>query len=171
MPVRCAPDLELLDGRGAKRIGGAQQHRSLLVLEAVGQLADGGGLAGSVHADHQDHGRRFDHPRRRPLAGFQDLQQVLTDEALQFGGVAQLVTLHALADALQNLLGGAHADISRDQRGFELVQQFGIDLFLALQRVFESIDQPGARLLHAALQSFEERWLLLDRAEKSLNHC
>ena len=30
---------------------------------------------------------------------------------LQFGRVDQLVAVHALADAVQNLLGGAHADI------------------------------------------------------------
>ena len=52
-------------------------------------------------------------------------------------GVAQLVALHALADALQDLVGGAHADVGGDEREFQLVEQIGIDLLLALERVFE----------------------------------
>ena len=61
--------------------------------------------------------------------------------------------------------GGAHADIGGDQRGFQLVEQIGIDFFLALQGVFERGDQAGAGLLHAALEFFEESGLLLDGAE------
>ena len=71
---------------------------------------------------------------------------------------------------VQDLLGGAHADIGRDERGFELLEQAGIDLLLALEGVFESGDQAGAGLLHAALELLEEGWLLLDGAEKGLNH-
>ena len=44
---------------------------------------------------------------------------------------------------------------ARDERVFQLVEQIGVDLLLALERVFQRGNQPGARLLHAALQSFE----------------
>ncbi len=71
---------------------------------------------------------------------------------------------------VQNLLGGAHADIRGDQRGLQLVEQAGVDLLLPLEGVFERGDQPGARLLDAALQLFEEGWLVLDGAEKGLDH-
>ena len=67
------------------------------------------------------------------------------------------MALHALADAVQDLLGGAHADVGGDQRVFQLVEQVGVDFALALQRVFERGDQPGARLLHAAFEFFEKR--------------
>ena len=59
---------------------------------------------------------------------------------------------------------------AREQGGFELLQQVGVDFLLALERVFESVDEAGARLLHAALQFLQKGWLLLDGAEKSLNH-
>ena len=42
--------------------------------------------------------------------------------------------------------------------------------FLPWSDVFERGDQPGARLLYAALQLFQKGWLLLDGAEKGLNH-
>ena len=54
---------------------------------------------------------------------------------------------------------------ARDQRELEFVQQVGVDFLLALERVFERGDQPGAGLLHAAFQLFEKRRLLLDRTE------
>ena len=45
----------------------------------------------------------------------------------QFAGIAHQLAVHALPDAVQNLLGGAHADIGADQRVFQFVQQIGID--------------------------------------------
>ena len=100
-----------------------------------------------------------------PLGGLQNFQQMLADQALQFGGIAHQVALHALADALQNLRGGLHADVGADQRVLQLVQQIGVDLLAAAERVFQRVHQAGARLLHAALQSFEKSGLLLDGAE------
>ena len=47
----------------------------------------------------------------------------------------------------------------------ELVEQIGIDLFLALERVLDRGNQAGAGLLHAALELFEQRRFLLDGAE------
>ena len=50
-PLR--PDLELLDGRGAERVGGADQRRPASILDQARQLADRGRLAGAVDADDQ----------------------------------------------------------------------------------------------------------------------
>ena len=80
---------------------------------------------------------------------------MLADEAAQLGGVVQLMPLDALPDALQNFLGGAHADVGRDQGEFQLVQQAGIDFPFPLERVFQRRNQARARLLHAGLQFFE----------------
>jgi len=90
---------------------------------------------------------------------------MLADEALQFGGIVQLMPLDALADTLQDFLGGAHAHVGGDERGFELVQQIGIDLFFSLERVLERGNQAGAGFLDAAFELFEQRRFLLDSAE------
>ena len=155
----------MLDGRGAKRVGRAQQHAALLVAEAVREFADGGGFAGAVDAHHQNHGGRLGHPRHGALGGLQDFEQVLADEPFQFGGIAHQSAVHALADAVQNLLGGAHADVGTDQREFQFVQQIGVDLLGALQHVLEARDQARAGLLHAALQALQQSGLLFDGAE------
>jgi hypothetical protein len=160
-----APDFKLLDGRRAKRIGRAQQHRAPFIVEPLGQLADGGGLARAIHSHHQDHRGRLGHARRRPLAGLEDFEQLLADQALQPGRVAQLAPCDALPDALQDFVRGTHPDIGRDERGFQLVEQLRIDLFLSLEGVFERGNQPRARFLHAALQPLQQGWLLLHGAE------
>ena len=76
------------------------------------------------------------HARRSPFAGRQDFEQMLANQPFQLGGVVQLMPRHALADAVQNLLGGAHADVGGDQRELQFVEQVGVD--------FASC--PGARL-------------------------
>ena len=76
-----------------------------------------------------------------------------------------MLAVHTLADAVQDFLGGPHADIGADERVFELVQQVGVDFLPALQDVFEPGNQAGARLLHAAFEFFQQGWLLRDGAE------
>ena len=49
-----APDDELLRGSGPKRVSGAQQNLATLASQAMRELADGSGLAHSVHAYHQN---------------------------------------------------------------------------------------------------------------------
>ena len=54
------PLLELLDGGGAERVGGAEHDAQALVLRQVpGELADRRRLAGPVDAGDHDHGRRM----------------------------------------------------------------------------------------------------------------
>jgi hypothetical protein len=53
------PDFELLAGGGAEGVGGAEDDALSFVLPAVGELGDGGGLAGAVDANQEDNvGRR-----------------------------------------------------------------------------------------------------------------
>ena len=52
-PAALAPGLELLDRRGAKRVGRAEQHLASGRDVARGELADRGGLARAVHAQHE----------------------------------------------------------------------------------------------------------------------
>ena len=52
-----APHFELIDGRGAERVGGGEHDAQALALELMRHLGGGGGLAGAVHPDHQEHMR------------------------------------------------------------------------------------------------------------------
>ena len=52
-PLR--PDLQLIGGGGTEGISGAQQHLLALILQPVGQLADGRGLTHAVDSDDESH--------------------------------------------------------------------------------------------------------------------
>jgi hypothetical protein len=160
----------LLDCRGAKGVGGAQHDRALLVLETLGELADGRRLSRPVHSHHQYHGRGLGHARRSAFASLQDLEQLLANETLQLDGIVQLVALHAFLDALEDFFGRSHPHVRRNQREFQFVEQVAINLPFALKRVFERGYKARPRFLHTGFQLFEQRGLLLDRAEEGLNH-
>src|SRR5450759_3694928 len=68
-----------------------------------------------------------------------------------------------LLDELESTL--ISADIGGDKGGLQFIEQIGVNLFFALQGVFEGGDQSGARLLHAALELFQKAGFLLDTAE------
>ena len=94
--------------------------------------------------------------RQRALGGFQDFEQMLADQRFDFGGIAQQMTLHALADALQNLGRGADADVGGDERVLELFEDIGVDFLAPADGVFQLLHQPGAGFLDAGLETVEE---------------
>ena len=67
-----------------------------------------------------------------------------------------MLPVHALADQLQNLGGGADPDVGADERVFELFEQVGVDLFAAREGGLELSDQARARLLDAVLEPVEQ---------------
>ena len=161
----------MLDGGGAKRIGGAEQHAAAFAFQMRGQFADGGGLPRPVDADQHDDGGRIFHIGQRAIVGLQNFEQIFADQAAQFAGIADQFAVHAFADALQNFVRGADADIGADERVFEFFEKIGVDRFAAGDDVFDARDQAFACFLNAAFQFFEQRWLLFDRAEEGLNHA
>jgi hypothetical protein len=92
------------------------------------------------------------------------------DELPEFLGVANQLPVHALADDLQDLLGGLDADIGSEKRGFQLLQQIGVDFLAARERRFQVRHQPLPGLLDAALEAIQERGFGGYRAEQCLNH-
>ena len=165
-----APDFELLDGGGAEGVGGAEQNGVAFGLEMRGQFADGGGFARAVDADHHDDGGRLVDVGERAVVGLQDFEQIFADEAAQLAGIADQFAVDALADAVENFVGGGDADIGADERVFELFEQIGVDFLAAGDDVFDARDEAGAGFLDAAFEFFEKRRLLLDGAEKGLDH-
>jgi hypothetical protein len=69
-----APHFELLDGRGAKGVGGAHYHATAFALEQGRKFADGGCLADAIHAHHHDDGGRRGGPADRLLGPLQHLE-------------------------------------------------------------------------------------------------
>ena len=152
--MRCAHTSSCSIAAARKRVRRAQQHTASFRLQPARQLPDRGGLARPVHAHHHDDGGRLGHLRHRPLGRFQHFQEVLADQALELAGIAHQVARDTFTDSLQDLSRGLGADVGRDQRVLQLLQNLGVDLLAPADGVFELLHQPGARLLHAGFQTF-----------------
>ena len=164
------PDFELFDGGGAEGIGGGQEDRFPFVVEAAGEFAGGGGFAGTVDADHHnDEGRGVD-AGEGPFGGGEDLEEMLTDEAANFAGVADEFAVDALANGFQNFGRGADAYIGGDEGVFEFVEEVGIDLFFAEDDILNLIYEAGAGLFDATFESIKEVPASLAGTEKRRKH-
>ena len=75
------PDEQLLARRGAKGVGGGEQHLLIRVDEVARELADAGRLAGAVDADDHDHGRRVLADHERPLERREQLGDAVGEQA------------------------------------------------------------------------------------------
>ncbi len=90
--VALAPGLQLFHGRGAKGVTGGQHDLVALLLKAVGELADGGRLAGAVDTNHQDHvGPGARRNGEWLAAGREDGLHVLSQGIHQGIGIAQFL--------------------------------------------------------------------------------
>ena len=89
------------------------------------------------------------------VARLQDFEKKLADQAAQFGSVTHQLTVHALANPLEDFFRGFDPDVCADERVFQLFQKIGINLFFARKNVFDARDEFVARLLNAALQFFQ----------------
>ena len=118
------PALELLDRRGAKRVGGDHQDGTTGAALERGQLADGRGLPTPVHADHEDD------PGRAHPGGFLDRlgQRRAERPAHDLAQAVRVLAAGALAHGTEHLLGQRGSEIGGQQRGLEIVQQLLVDL-------------------------------------------
>ena len=105
------PDLELLLGRCAERVGRAERHRAPVLAQLLCELADRRRLAGAVDADDEDHGRRVRDVECRGLA--EERGDLLCQRARE---LAQILPRLEAPDQLRRR---AHADVRVDQRLFQ----------------------------------------------------
>ena len=121
-----APDLQLLDRRGAEGVAGGEQHAIILLLEPVAELADGGGLARAVDADDQDDVRAREAPDVERLG---DRREDRLDLLGEDGAQAALVELLEAAggDRLADALRRFGAEVGGDQRFLDVVEGRGVE--------------------------------------------
>ena len=122
-----APDFELLDRGGAERVARRQDDAFALVAKQLGELADGGGLAAAIGADHQNDGRLVGGVERESLfhrqkEGLDDLSQGGAD----FVGGDFLVEL-GVTQARRRLFRQAPAEIGGDQQFLQLRQRLVVE--------------------------------------------
>src|SRR5208282_1681477 len=154
------PDLELLDRGGAEGVARAQHHGETLLLVEAGELADRRGLAGAVHADHED-----DEGLPRPVHDERlgDGAQHLRDRTRQ--ALAHLLGARLARETLgRETLGqlGRHGrpEIGGDEELLELLQRRRIELALA--------EDAGDALAELARAAAEPR---LEPAQPAATRC
>jgi hypothetical protein len=111
-PGPLGPDLELLLGRGAERVGRTDQHGAAVVGERSRELADGRRLARPIDADDEEDRRPARGPSKRRRNAEQGLD--LLRERL-----AEVTELTAGLEPPDELGGGRNADVGADQRDLE----------------------------------------------------
>ena len=113
------PDLELLLGGRAERVGGAEHDGVAVLAQALGELADRRRLAGAVDADDEDDARLA--RRTSSVRGLAE-QRAISSASASFRSVEVLARL----EALHELGGRADADVGADQRFLEPLPGRGV---------------------------------------------
>ncbi|MND54073.1 hypothetical protein D3C80_451250 [compost metagenome] len=158
--VTLAPYLQLLDRSGTEGVASSQHHFLAFELQLLGQFADGGGLAGAVHTDHQDHiGLVLRLYHQRLLDRAQQRSQFFLQRLVQGIGVGQLLAGNLLGQVLDDGGSGFHANVGGQQSGFDFVEQVVIDDFLAQEQAGHALADAGAGLRQALLEAGEEAGL------------
>ena len=124
------PDAQLLDRRGAEGVAGSQHHLEAVGRELGRELADGGGLAGAVDADDQDHKRlsaRVD--GERPRDGLKRALDLGREDALDLVGADPLLVAPA-GDRLADARRRAEPKVGLDENVLEIVEGSGVELAL-----------------------------------------
>src|SRR3989304_5193282 len=135
------PNLELLAGRGAEGVGGAEDDAAAFALPAAGQLGDGGGLAAAVHPDEESDVGLSGGRGGPVIGGAEQSRELFAQRAPQRRRLRQIFALHALAQALQELGGGFDAEVGAEQDGFELGEDLRGDFFPPAQGVVHALDE------------------------------
>jgi hypothetical protein len=150
------PDADLLDRCGAEGVARGEHHLQAIGTVALRELADGGGLARAVHADHEDGEglvRAIDDERLRDRG--QHRRDVLAQRGEQRIDIAQLLAGHALTQTFDELFGDHHAAVRLQQPCLELLERRGVDLATTQDRA-ESGTQGLAAARERGAQALEE---------------
>ena len=151
------PHLQLVDGRGAERVRRADPDLAARLGELCREFADGGGLAGAVDAhDHHHVGLALGGVQpemfRRAVRILHQRRDFLAQNRLQFRGAHVFVLRHALLDAADDLHGGLHAHVRRDQHLLEVVQHVGVDRRAARHGACQFREEPRFGLFQSGAE-------------------
>jgi hypothetical protein len=114
------PGEQLLARGGAKGVGRGEQHLLIRIDQMPGQLADAGGLAGAVDADHHDHGRHMLADRERPLQGRQQIGDAIGEQPAHGGRILQMGALDAPLQLVEQVTGRGDAGVGLEQRRLQV---------------------------------------------------
>ncbi|MNH13634.1 hypothetical protein D3C79_732120 [compost metagenome] len=158
--VTLAPHLQLLDRGGAEGITGSQHDLLAFQLQLFRQLANGGGLAGAVHANHKNHiGFVLGLYVQWLLDRAQQRSQFFLQRFVQGIGIGQLLARDLLGQVLDNGRGSLHTHVGSQQARLDFVEQVVVDDLLAEEQAGHALADAGTGLGQALLEAREEAGL------------
>ena len=119
-PGPSGPDLQLIRCRRTEGIRRAQQHLFPVVLHLMGQLADGGGFAHTVDADHQNDAG-LGGKLQLGVAHIQHLHQNVLQGLPHLVGTFEMLHIHLFPELLHGLHRRVHAQIRQNQALLQVV--------------------------------------------------
>ena len=153
-PDPLAPDLELVDRRGAEGVAGGDEDVAAELLVIGGELGDRGRLADAVDADDHDH---------EGNAALQDLDPAVAAGALQQGdhllaqdlageeGIADTVLSDPRLQVADELLADVPADVGLDEEHLQLLVEIVVE-GAALEETGDLQEDTAPGLLETLLQ-------------------
>ena len=147
-PLRSPQALELLHRRSAEGVAGGQHHAVALLLEALGQLTDGRGLARPVHAHHKNDlrspGRGLDY---RCVAAGENGAKLVPQGAEQGLGIGELAAFYPAGDIVDDAAGRLDAHVCGQELRLQLFEQIVVDTLAPAHQVpdVRIEDDPGGR--------------------------
>jgi hypothetical protein len=124
-----APGRELIGGGGAEGVRRAEHDGAVRGHEHAGELADGGGLAGAVDPDHEQHGGDLGavgggatgRGQAPVQARVDECDELLAQHLAHGGDVVGAEHLDATPEVLEHLVGRGRAEVGHQQRLLDLV--------------------------------------------------
>src|SRR3970282_2251518 len=106
--------------RGAEGVRRSEEHGQAFSAQTVGQLPDRGGLAGTVHAQDEHHGRS-----RIQMQRYSCPEQPLEDLPERRADGGRVSSVPAGPQLLDDVLGRGNADVALYENGFKLLVELG----------------------------------------------
>ena len=153
-PCAVTPNGKLLCGGGTEGIGRGNDHALFLLFQLCGNLSDRGGFSHTVDTDHQnDRGLGC---KLQGLVLTKHIAEVAVQKILDLGGILQPSVLHCLAKIFEDLLGGIHTEVGRDQKLLQLIKQILINFMKGLKKIVDLSDNGVFRLQKSVFQFLKE---------------
>src|SRR4029077_691956 len=167
------PDLELVNGRSAERIGSTQQYRLAVRTKDLRELSDGSRLSGAIDAHHEDDfGRAVDFLDRAGICCSEDGKQFFFQYSLEFFDVLDLLAVGFVAKLFQDLVSSFGAQVGANERGFQVIEGGAVNLLAERNCFFDALAEILASARDRLFHALEETGFLLfvKAAKKGLDH-
>ena len=104
------------------------------------------------------------------VSGGQNGKQFFLQQTLEFVNVADLLAVSFVAQLFEHFMCGRGAEISADQRGFQIVERRAVNFFADGNHIFNAFGEIFAGAGDCLFHALQKAGLLFEAAKKGLDH-